>query len=378
VTAPFRTPAAAALRDEVLAGLRATRKTLHPKLFYDAAGAALFERITTLPEYYPTRTELAILRARAPEVAALAGPRAALVEYGSGAGAKVRLLLDAFAAAGTPAAAYVPIDISREQLAHVAAELAADYPGVPVRPVCADYTGAVHVPDLPRRARRVAFFPGSTIGNFHPTEAAAFLRRVRRTVGPDGALVLGVDRRKDARVLEAAYDDAAGVTAAFNRNVLTRLNRELGADFDLARFRHRAVWNDAASRIEMHLESVDAQVVHVAGEAVRFARGETVWTESSYKYDRPRLDRLVVEGGFEPTRLWTDPDDRFWVAFLTASPAAGSPAASPTRARSGTTRVDGVPPAGSSPAEQQAMGLTDDRTLRTLRTMRSEGERLRE
>ena len=316
MTAPRGAAAAdPALRDEVLAGLRAERKVLHPKLFYDAAGAALFERITTLDEYYLTRAELAILRAHVGEIAALAGPGCALVEYGSGAGVKVRLLLDALEAP----AAYVPIDISREQLARVAAELAGAYPGVAVRPVCADYTAPVHIPDLPRRARRVAFFPGSTIGNFHPAEAAAFLRRVRRAVAADGALVLGVDRRKDARVLEAAYDDREGVTAAFNLNLLARLNRELGADFDAARFRHRALWNDAASRVEMHLESAEAQVVRVAGEPVAFARGETIWTESSYKYDRPRLDRLVAEGGFELARLWTDPDERFWVAFLTAS-----------------------------------------------------------
>jgi dimethylhistidine N-methyltransferase len=314
-----------ALRDEVLAGLCATRKTLHPKLFYDAAGAALFERITELPEYYLTRAELEILRARAPEIAALGGARCALVEFGSGAGTKVRLLLDAFAAAGTPLAAYVPIDISREQLAAVAAQLGAEYPGVPVRPVCADYTAALHVPDLPERARRVAFFPGSTIGNFHPTEAAAFLRRVRRTVGPDGALVLGVDRRKERRVLERAYDDVAGVTAAFNRNVLVRLNRDLGADFDPARFRHRARWNDAASRIEMHLESPEAQVVHVAGTPIAFAAGETIWTESSYKYDRSRLDRLVAEGGFTLARLWSDAADRFWVAFLVVAGSAHDP-----------------------------------------------------
>ncbi len=306
----------AALRDEVLRGLRAVPKALPPKLFYDAAGAALFERITTLPEYYLMRAELEILRAGAGEIARLAGSRCALVEFGSGAGVKVRLLLDAFAAAGTPLTAYVPIDISREQLADVSTQIAAEYPGVLVRPVCADYTAPLHIPDLPERARRVAFFPGSTIGNFHPTEAAAFLRRVRRALAPDGALVLGVDRRKAPRVLEAAYDDAAGVTAAFNRNLLARLNRELGADFDLARFRHRAVWNDAASRIEMHLESTEPQVVHVAGEPVPFARGETIWTESSYKYDRPRLDQLVAEGGFRVERLWTDAGERFWVALL--------------------------------------------------------------
>ena len=331
---------ASTLRDEVLRGLCATPKALPPKLFYDAAGAALFERITTLPEYYLTRAELEILDARVGEIAALAGPRSALVEYGSGAGVKVRRLLDAFAAGGAPAAAYVPIDISREQLAAVAAQIAAEYPSVPVRPVCADYTAPLHIPDLPERARRVAFFPGSTIGNFHPTEAAAFLRRVRRTLGPGGALILGVDRRKDPRVLEAAYDDAAGVTAAFNRNLLARLNRELDADFDLARFRHRAVWNDAASRIEMHLQSTVAQAVHVAGEPIAFAPGETIWTESSYKYDAPRLDRLVAEGGFGLTRLWTDAEGRFWVAFLT-----GADAAQPTRSGAAAARSASSPSA---------------------------------
>ena len=228
---------------------------------------------------------------------------------------KIRLLLDALDAP----AAFVPIDVSHAQLARVAAELAAEYPAVAVRPVVADYSAPVQLPPLPPHARCVAFFPGSTIGNFHPTEAAAFLRRVRRTVGPEGALILGVDRRKDPRVLLAAYDDAEGVTAAFDRNVLVRLNRELGADFDLARFRHRAVWNDAASRIEMHLESVEPQVVTVAGERIAFAAGETIWTESSYKYDRPRLDRLVAEAGFALARLWTDAAERFWVAFLTVA-----------------------------------------------------------
>lgn len=306
-----------ALAAEVRRGLGATPKQLPPKLFYDARGAALFERICALPEYYPTRTELAILRASVHEIAALAGPRSALVEYGSGAGEKVRLLLDAL----PDPAAYVPIDISAEQLAAVADALAADYPHVAVRPLAADYTRPLTLPPLPPGARRLAFFPGSTIGNFHPVEAAAFLRRIRRTVGPRGALVLGVDRRKDARTLLAAYDDAAGVTAEFNLNVLARLNRELGADFDLASFRHVARWDDEASRIEMHLESVRAQTVRVAGLTVRFAPGETIWTESSYKYDRPRLDRLLAAAGFAVTRLWTDADDRFWVAFLV--PAAG-------------------------------------------------------
>jgi dimethylhistidine N-methyltransferase len=300
------------LRAEVLAGLALPRKTLPPKLFYDAVGAALFERICELDEYYLTRAELSILRSHANEIAARIGPGAALVEYGSGAGVKVRLLLDAMHAA----AAYVPLDISREQLVRVVAELSADYPHVPVLPVCADYTMPLTIPDLPRRSRRVGFFPGSTIGNFHPTEAAAFLRRVRRVLGQDGALLLGVDRRKQARVLQAAYDDRAGVTAAFNLNALGRLNREFGADFDLETFRHRAVWDDRASRVEMHLESLAPQTVQVAGKQFAIAEGETIWTESSYKYDRPRFDRLVAEGGFRVEQLWTDERERFWVAFL--------------------------------------------------------------
>lgn len=302
------------LRAEVLRALLSTPRTLPPKLFYDETGAALFERICTLDEYYLTRAELEILRRRAGEIAALAGPRCALVEYGSGAGVKVRLLLDALEAP----AAYVPIDISGAQLARVAGELAGEYPAVAVRPLCADYTAPLHLPPLPAGARRLAFFPGSTIGNFHPAEAAAFLRRVRRTVGPDGALVLGVDRRKDPRVLHAAYDDAAGVTAAFNLNILARLNRELGADFDLSRFAHRARFDDAASRVEMHLVSLDEQVVHVAGTRIALARGETIWTECSYKYDRARLDRLVASAGFRVERIWTDGGRRFWVAYLAA------------------------------------------------------------
>lgn len=302
------------LRDEVLRGLLAERKTLPPKLFYDATGAMLFERICTLPEYYLTRAELEILQSRVGEIAELAGPRCALIEYGSGAGVKVRLLLDAM---DSPLA-YVPIDISREQLARVAGEIAAEHPDVPVHPVCADYTAPLHLPDLPQRARRVAFFPGSTIGNFHPTEASAFLRRVRRTVADDGALVLGIDRRKDRRILDAAYDDAAGVTAAFNLNLLARLNRELDADFDLESFEHRAFFAERESRVEMHLVSRVAQVAHVAGTRIAFEAGETIHTECSYKYDRPRLDQLVAAAGFAVERLWTDAEDRFWVAFLTA------------------------------------------------------------
>ena len=304
--------AGAELRAEVLRGLRSAPRTLPPKLFYDAVGARLFERITRLPEYYLTRAELEILEAHVGEIADLTGPRAALVEYGSGAGVKVRLLLDAL----RDPVAYVPIDVSAAQLARVAAEIAREYPRLLVRPLAADYTQPLRLPSLPPDAHRLAFYPGSTIGNFHPTEAAAFLHRIRGVVGPDGALLLGVDRRKDAAVLHAAYNDAAGVTAAFNRNVLRRLNRELGADFDLARFAHRAVFNEAASRIEMHLVSLERQTVHVAGERITFEPGESIWTESSYKYDEGALETLVASAGFRMTRSWTDAAERFQVLYL--------------------------------------------------------------
>jgi L-histidine N-alpha-methyltransferase len=300
------------LRDEILRGLRADVKTIAPKYFYDDRGARLFEEICEQPEYYLTRTELEILRVCAPAIGALAGPRCALVEYGSGAGVKIRLLLDAL----ERPASYTPVDISHRQLADVAASLGRDYPALPIRPVCADYTRQLDIPPLPVRARRVGFFPGSSIGNFHPPEAIAFLRRVRQTLGRDGAIVLGVDRRKDVPTLHAAYNDARGVTAEFNLNMLVRLNRELGADFDLSLFRHRAFFNDAASRIEMHLEARARQCVTIAGERISFDAGETIWTESSYKYDFDALRVVVAAAGFDITRLWTDARELFWVAFL--------------------------------------------------------------
>jgi dimethylhistidine N-methyltransferase len=308
-------PAPDALRAEVLRGLVNLPRSLPPKLFYDRTGARLFEEICELPEYYLTRTELSILERRAPEIAERCGDHVALVEYGSGAGVKIRLLLDEL----KHAAAYVPVDISMEQLAAVAAERARQYPHLRVAPVCADYTTRFTLPALPADARRVAFFPGSTIGNLHPAEATAFLHRIRSTIGPDGALILGVDRRKDEEVLHAAYNDSSGVTAAFNLNVLARLNREFGATFDLATFRHRAYFNDAASRIEMHLESLTDQRVVVAGVPIDFRRGETILTECSYKYDRLFLDDVVRAAGFAIEQLWTDQRRWFWVGYLVPS-----------------------------------------------------------
>lgn len=300
------------LRDDALNGLGAEPKTLPPKWLYDAEGARLFEEITALPEYYPTRTELGILTEHASEIAALVGPDAVLVEYGSGAGRKIRLLLDALECP----AAYVPIDISGEQLQEVTDALRTDYPDVDIHPVRADYTQPLDLPRLSGESRRVAFFPGSTIGNFDPVDARRFLREVRRTVGDDGAMILGLDRAKDPATLIAAYDDTRGVTAAFNLNLLVRINRQLDADFDLSQFTHLARWNATASRIEMHLRSASDQTVTVAGVPISFREGETIWTESSYKYDRPMLDRLIADTGFSLRQLWTDGADRFWVALL--------------------------------------------------------------
>ena len=308
-----------ALRDEVLRGLKAPRKSLPPKLFYDDRGATLFERICEQPEYYVTRTELEILRTHAKDIAERAGSRVSLIEYGSGAGQKVRLLLDAL----DRPAAYVPVDISREQLSRVAAQLQRDYPALLVRPVWADYTRRFQLPHLPAGSTRVAFFPGSTIGNFHPSEAATFLRSLRSVIRYEGALILGVDRRKDCQILHAAYNDAAGVTAAFNLNVLERLNRDLDADFDVERFSHRAFFNEDLSRIEMHLESRCDQIVRVGGERIAFRAGETIWTECSYKYDADSLERLVNEAGFELEQLWTDTRELFWVAFLRSNRRSG-------------------------------------------------------
>lgn len=300
------------LQTAVLRGLADRQKTLPAALFYDATGARLFEEICEQPEYYPTRTEISILERHAPDLARQAGQGVVLIEYGSGAGVKVRYLLDTLESP----VAYVPVDVSREQLVEVAAERAEQYPALRIAPVCADYTLPFELPSLPVDARRVAFFPGSTIGNFHPTEAAVFLHRVRHTVGMSGGLVLGVDRRKDPQVLHDAYNDANGVTAAFNLNMLERLNRELDATFNVSRFRHLAFFNDALSRIEMHLESLDAQVVRVAGQEFTFAAGETIHTESSYKYDEARLHALVEGSGFCVDTLYTDDRALFWEAWL--------------------------------------------------------------
>lgn len=307
----------AALLADALAGLGAPRKTLPCKWLYDAEGARLFEAITALPEYYPTRTEMRILRESGAEIAEACGPGAAVVELGPGDGLKALLLLAALRAP----AAYVPVDIAPEWLEAAASRVAAAHRGLPVRPVVADFTRPFALPASLGRAPRLGFFPGSTIGNLEPEEAVQFLRRLRGTLGAGARLLLGADLVKDAAVLEAAYDDAAGVTAAFDLNLLRRLNRELGADFDLGAFRHRAVWNAERERVEMHLLSCRAQAVRLAGRTIRFAEGETIHTESSHKYRPEGLRRMAEAGGWRDLRMWTDPDALFGVWLLEAAGA---------------------------------------------------------
>lgn len=307
-------PTTSGFREEVLAGLAGDPKTLPCKYFYDARGAALFERICELSEYYPTRVELAIMESHVREMANLLGPRCLVIEYGSGAGKKIRMLLGHL----KDPVGYVPIDISKEQLLTEAGSLAAAFPDLEILPVAADYTGDYAIPSPARApARRVVYFPGSTIGNFDPAAATAFLKHVADQCGPGGALVIGVDLRKDPEILHRAYNDSLGVTAEFNKNLLARCNRELGADFPLDRFRHHAFYDPAEGRIEMHLVSLDDRTVRVGGETIAFERGETIWTESSYKYSRRGFAALAEAAGFETARVWVDAEGMFSVHYLT-------------------------------------------------------------
>jgi dimethylhistidine N-methyltransferase len=297
--------------EEVLHCLRQLEKELPCKYFYDEHGAALFEAICDLEEYYLTRTEQALMHQHASEMAACLGPDCLLIEYGSGSSRKTRFLLDHM----ERPTGYIPIDLSREHLFQTARQLTASYPGLEVLPLCADFSGNFELP-RPRREerRRVVYFPGSTIGNFGPPEAATLLRRVASLVGPGGGLLLGFDLQKDLAMLEPAYNDARGVTAEFNLNLLARINRELGVDFDLQAFNHRAFYNTQLHCIEMHLFSTRAQAVHLAGEVITFAEGESVRTERSYKYDVEAFRSWVVQTGLEVDRVWMD--DRGWFAVL--------------------------------------------------------------
>jgi dimethylhistidine N-methyltransferase len=306
--------------DDVVRGLTARPRKLPPKYFYDQRGAELFERITALEAYYPTRTELGILRAHGDEIARELGTGVRLVEFGSGSGEKTRVLLQHL----REPAGYVPVDISRAQLVDFAIDVAKRFPGLEVTPVCADYTQEFQLPPGPREVERcVAFFPGSTIGNFESDEARSFLCRVRRLVGADGGLLIGFDLLKDVEVMERAYNDPEGVTAEFNLNLLVRINRECGADFDVGSFRHEARFDPEERRIEMRLVSDGAQMVRIFSDGrdavpvtIDFAAGEYIVTEYSQKYDLPAIHSLAESAGWEVHRLWTDPDRWFAVVLL--------------------------------------------------------------
>lgn len=301
-------------RTDVLVGLGLTPKRLAPKYFYDRAGSLLFDAICDLPEYYVTRAETQIMRARVSEVVASWGPRVRVVEPGAGSGTKTRLVLEALGP--QRCVEYVPVDISREHLAHAASLLRADYPWLEVTPLAADFATDLPVPPRSDGASTVIYFPGSTIGNFDPPEAERLLSRFRRAAGRNGTVVLGVDLKKDPATLHAAYNDAQGVTAAFNRNVLTRMNRELGADFDAEAFAHYAFYEPVRGRIEMHLVSLRRQEVTVSGRKFRFAEGESIHTECSYKYDLPAAERLARSAGLHLIDAWLDDERRFAVLEL--------------------------------------------------------------
>lgn len=306
-------PPRADFRMDALDGLRSGSKSISPMYFYDAPGSALFDAITELPEYYPTRTELAIMDRHLGEMARLAGPGVSVIEFGAGSGLKTRQLL----AGLEDPVAYVPVEISREHLLDAAERIALEFPALEVLPVCADFTRPFQLPEPDRMPlRNLVYFPGSTIGNFTPSQARGLLKVMHTEAAAGGALLIGVDLRKDRATLERAYNDAAGVTAEFNLNLLRRMNRELGADFDLSRFEHRADWNENAGRIEMRLVSRVAQRVTVAGETIRFDAGECILTEYSHKYELEQFAAMAAAAGFEVARVWTDPDRLFSVQFL--------------------------------------------------------------
>jgi dimethylhistidine N-methyltransferase len=311
------------MRQDVIAaaldGLLKPRKTLPPKLFYDEAGSGLFRDITELPEYYLTRTEVGLLQTVIPEVTAAMPAGTVLVEYGASDESKAAFLLRARDSSGTPVcAAYVPIDVAVEGLERARARLARSHPHLRVSILPTDFTHPVRLPNEFADMPRLGFLPGSTIGNFEPAEAQRFLIQVRETLGSRARLLIGVDLRKDPAVLIPAYNDTAGVTAAFNLNLLVRLNREADADFDLSAFRHRAIWNPTDSRIEMHLISRRDQVVHVAHRAIRFAANETIHTENSYKYTLEGFVALATMAAWRACKMWTDSGGLFSVHLLEA------------------------------------------------------------
>ena len=298
---------------EVLIGLHKPQKELPSKYFYDERGSHLFERICELKEYYIPRIEASIMQAHIKEMVELIGPQVFVIEHGCGNCEKVRFLIDRL----HDPVAFIPIDISQEQLLHVAKELVSIYPQLQVLPICADYMSSFELP-IPKQSskRTVVYFPGSTISNFDPIPAKHFLEHVANMCGPDGALLIGVDLKKDLAVLHSAYNDNERITAAFNLNLLERINRELDSDFQLDGFQHYAFYNPRESRIEMHLVSQRDQVVHINRETISFARGESIWTESSYKYNLAEFEQMAAAAGFRVERVWVDERQWFSVQYL--------------------------------------------------------------
>ena len=304
-------PAVADFRREVLAGLAASPRCIAPKFFYDAEGSRLFDAITQQPEYYPTRTEIGLLRAHGLEIAERLGRQAALIELGSGSDIKIRSLLDVLRPAE-----YLPLDISLTHLRDSASGIARDYPQIRVRATCVDYTREFPLPPIAPEAHRVVFYPGSSVGNFEPTDVRDLLRWVAGMVGPGGRLLIGVDLKKDPARLNAAYNDAAGVTAAFNRNVLVRMLKELRAQLSVDDFVHHAFYNAALGRIEMHLRAQRATRIEIAGQAFDFAKGEGIHTENSYKYSEEAFGALAAGVGFVTEQVWCDAERLFSVQCL--------------------------------------------------------------
>lgn len=304
--------AASLFARDVSEGLTARPRHVPPKYFYDEEGSKLFQRITELPEYYPTRCELSILREHAADLARLIPPRSALIEFGSGSSQKAKLLI----AAAPTIEAYVPIDISLEMLSREAMQFRREHPKIAVFPVEADFTKPFRLPPAVASLRRIGFFPGSTIGNFEPHETSAFLRNAGRMLGEGALLIVGIDLVKDPAILNAAYDDSAGVTAKFNLNLLKRINRELGANFDLEAFSHEAFYNPERRRVEMHLASCKRQKVKVAGRVIDFRAGETIHTENSYKYTVESFGALARGSDWTPIAGWFDPQGYFSVQVL--------------------------------------------------------------
>jgi dimethylhistidine N-methyltransferase len=298
---------------EILTGLRQMPKSIPPKYFYDSEGAALFDRITALPEYYLTRTEREIFRKHGEEMAEAAGRGRMLIEPGSGSSEKVELLLDAL-----KPDVYVPLEITESHLLNASRHLVSRYPWLTVHAVCDDYSDGIELPEALPDGQRLLFFPGSTIGNFEPDQAARFLKHLHRACGDDGAVLIGVDLRKDSDILTAAYNDSESITARFNLNVLDHVNRLTRGNFEPRRFRHSAFFNERESRIEMHLESLESQRVTLAGEDFHFARGERIHTENSYKYTVSGFRALAGSVGFRPRHTWCDPNQWFSVHLLEA------------------------------------------------------------